>query len=105
LLKGGKGVFSAVEQAANKIHKNSLEYVGETHVYAIKGPDGKIFKIGESAQGKRVRDGASIRAEQQVRRLQKQTGEEYESKVLKTFDTKSEAFEYQKQLIKRYREM
>jgi hypothetical protein len=44
------------------VNKNSLNYVGETHVYRIKGAEG-TYKIGDSAQGTRVRDDASIRAE------------------------------------------
>src|SRR5690606_32667068 len=45
-----------------KVHKNSRSYDGETHVYAVRNSDGTANKIGESAQGVRVRDGASKRA-------------------------------------------
>ena len=94
--KWGKNVTNKV------VHKNSLDYVGDAHVYRIKGSDG-TYKIGESAQGLRIRDGASIRAEQQVRNLQRQTGEIYESKILKTFTSKRSAVEYQDKLRDRFR--
>lgn len=87
---------------SKKPHKNSLDYVGETHVYSIKGPNG-TYKIGESAQGTRVRDGASIRAEQQVRRLKREAGEYYESKIRKVFPNKRAAREYETRLIERFR--
>ncbi len=49
-----KDVQKSVGKLERKIHKNSLEYVGDTHVYAIrKVADGKVHKIGESAQGVR----------------------------------------------------
>ncbi|WP_353961560.1 hypothetical protein [Pleionea litopenaei] len=70
----------------------------------MKGSDG-TYKIGESAQGLRKRDGASIRAEQQVRKLQRETGEIYESKILKTFPNKKAAVEYQDRLRDRFRRM
>ena len=85
-----------------KVHKNSLDYVGETHVYRVKGPKG-THKIGESAQGTRVRDGASIRAEQQARQLRKQTGDIYETDIRKTFPNKRSAREYETRLIERFR--
>ena len=84
------------------VHRNSLEYVGETHVYRIKGANG-THKIGESAQGTRVCDGASIRGEQQARRLTRETGDLYRSKILKTFSDKRSARDYETRLIERYR--
>jgi hypothetical protein len=86
------------------IHKNSLEYVGDTHVYRIKKPDGTC-KIGESMQGVRVGDGASIRGEAQARALQRQTGQRYESEIRRTFPDKASAREYETRLIERYRRM
>lgn len=86
-----------------KIHKNSLEYVGDTHVYRIIGPDGKTYKIGESAQGLRVSDGASIRAEQQVRALSKETGDIYYSEVIKNYSNKADARQYETKVIERFR--
>ena len=88
---------------SDNTHKNSLSYVGDTHVYRIKGSDG-TYKIGESTQGVRKHDGASIRAEQQVRELQRETGEIYESKILKDFPDKRSAVEYQNQLRDRFRQ-
>jgi hypothetical protein len=89
--------------ANNVIHKNSLEYVGDTHVYRIVGPDGATYKIGESAQGARVSDGASIRAEQQVRALQRESGDVYKSEILQNFPDKASARQYETQLIERFR--
>ena len=88
-----------------KVHKNSLDYVGDTHVYRIKGPDGSTYKIGESAQGTRVRDGASIRAEQQARRLTRETGDTYTTEIRKTFPDKASARAYETRLIERFRRM
>ncbi len=94
---------SAFSSVTKKIpHKNSLDYVGDTHVYRIKGPNG-TNKIGESAQGTRVRDGASIRGEQQARRLQRETGDFYRSDIRKTFPNKRSARQYETQVIERFR--
>jgi hypothetical protein len=90
--------------ASRKIHGNSLEYVGDTHVYAVRGPDG-YFKIGESTQGVRQADGASRRAEQQARRLQRETGERYSTRVRKDFGNKSDGRSYETKVIERYRRM
>lgn len=103
--KAGKAVSQQACVAARVTpHKNSLDYVGETHVYRVKGPDG-TYKIGESAQGVRVGDGASIRAEQQVRRLQRETGEEFRSDIRRTFPDKASARDYETRLIERFRRM
>jgi len=85
-------------------HKNSLDYVGDTHVYRIKGPNG-THKIGESAQGVRVRDGASIRAEQQVRRLNREVGPGHSAEIRKTFPDKRAARDYETRVIERFRRM
>ncbi len=90
--------------SGEKVHKNSLQYVGDTHVYAIKRP-GLGHKIGESAQGVRKLDGSSIRAEQQARRLHRETGQKHETKILRTFGSKKEAREYETRFIERYRRM
>ena len=89
--------------ARTAIHKNSLKYIGETHVYRIKGPDGTTFKIGESARGVRQSDGLSIRAEQQVRQLIREKGPGFESEIRKTFGSKAEARDYERRLIERFR--
>jgi hypothetical protein len=111
------GVRESIEEASSVLakegggaaktapHKNSLDYVGETHVYRIKGPDGSTYKIGESAQGTRVRDGASIRAEQQARALRKETGDNYETEIRKTFPDKASARDYETRVIERFRRM
>jgi len=85
------------------VHKNSLEYVGETHVYRIIGPDGKTYKIGQSSQGVRATDGASIRGAMQARRLSRETGDEYGCQILRTFPDKRSACEYERWLIRRLR--
>ena len=95
---------SGAEAPVKTVHKNSLEYVGDTHVYRIRGPEG-THKIGESAQGVRVRDGASIRGEQQARRLTRETGDFYESEIRKTFPDKQSARDHETPLIERFRKM
>ncbi|MGX5712590.1 hypothetical protein ACWKWJ_07820 [Sphingopyxis terrae subsp. ummariensis] len=62
--------------------------MGDTHVYVIRRADGSLHKVGESAQGVRIRDGASIRAEQQARVLQRETGEFYTTEIRKNFTEK-----------------
>ena len=89
---------------ACSVHKNSLAYVGETHVYRIQGPSG-TFKIGESARGVRLNDGASIRATQQARRLTRETGDFYHTTIIKTFADKRSAREYETKFIERFRRM
>lgn len=86
-------------------HKNSLDYRGETHVYAIRNPDGTVNKIGESAQGVRAGDGASIRAEQQVRKKIREESPGYTSEIRKTFDTKRDARDYETKVIERFRRL
>jgi hypothetical protein len=88
--------------SAKGVHKNSLEYVGDTHVYRIKGPDGKTYRIGQSAQGTRVSDGASIRAEKQVRQLNRTVGPGHTSEIRKTFPDKASARAYETRLIERF---
>jgi len=86
------------------VHKNSHHYIGNTHVYRILDKEGKTYKIGESAQGIR-KDGKSIRAEQQARKLQEQTGEKFETQVRKTFSSKKEAYDYEHRLIKKFKKL
>ncbi len=91
--------------SANPVHKNSNDYVGETHVYAIRSPDGSPYKIGESAQGVRRRDGQSVRAERQVRDFNRKYGPGHTSEIRKTFGNKADARRYETRLIERYRRM
>jgi hypothetical protein len=78
--------------------------VGTTHVYAIRNIDqGYTVKIGQSAQGYRKGDGASIRAEEQRRRMDRETGERHETEVLHEFDGKRDARAYETELIERFR--
>jgi hypothetical protein len=98
-----------IEQRAKttvvKANKNSLNYVGETHVYAIRGPDGSIYKIGESGDGVRLWDGASTRAEKQAKSLRKKTGEIYETEIIKTFGNKVDSTNYENRFLKTYRQL
>jgi hypothetical protein len=87
------------------VNKNSRSYKGETHVYAVRGPDGGVHKIGESAAGTRLRDGASKRAEKQVRALNRKDGPGYTSEIRKTFSDKDSARTYETNLIERFRSM
>jgi RHS repeat-associated protein len=91
-----------VPAAVPRVHGNSLDYVGDTHVYAIGGPEGS-YKIGQSMQGVRKSDGASIRGEAQVRALRKQTGQPFESEIRKNFLNKASALDYETRLIERFR--
>lgn len=84
------------------IHKNSLNYVGDTHVYVIRKPDGSLFKVGESAQGVRVGDEMSIRAEQQARALQRETGDFYTTEIRQNFGGKADARAYETKFIQTY---
>lgn len=102
---GIKYVNALRKAAKSGIHKNSLEYIGDTHVYRIKRPDGTTFMIGESARGVRAGDGLSIRVEEQVRRLQRETGDTFSSEIRKTFGSKAEARDYERRLIERFQRM
>jgi hypothetical protein len=99
------GQNSSTLNSSRPIHGNSLDYVGDTHVYRIKGPDGSTYKIGESMQGTRVRDGASIRAEAQARQLTRETGDVYKSEIRTTFPGKASARDYETRVIDRFRRM
>lgn len=52
--------------------------------------------------GVRVRDGASIRAEQQARALQRETGEFYTTEIRKNFTGKADARPYETRFIQTY---
>ena len=65
----------------------------------------KTYKIGESARGVRKIDGKSIRAEEQARKLYKQTGIKFETEVRQTFGSKKEAYKHESELIKRFRKI
>ncbi len=101
---GLRSLAGFADDVASKrgISKNSLDYIGDTHVYRIKGPNG-TYKIGESAQGVRVRDGASIRGEEQARRFTKETGDFYESEIRKTFPDKRSARTHETRTIELFR--
>ena len=112
VLGTGKGIVSSIGRALAEgsevattfrtIHKNSLDYIGDTHVYVIRNPDGTLYKVGESAQGVRVGDGASIRAEQQARALQRETGNRYRTQIRQDFGGKADARAYETRFIQTY---
>ena len=81
-----------------KVHGNSLNYKGDTHVYKIV-KNGKIQKYGESTRGTN-KFGQSKRAIQQARKLYRQTGERYETEIVKRFDNKRAAKDLETKLIK-----
>ena len=88
-----------IDEAKNvaKLHKNSLNWRGDTHVYRIL-TNGKEYKIGESARGLN-RLGLSRRAEQQARRLRKSTGKPFKTEVIQHFPGKREAREFETRSI------
>jgi RHS repeat-associated protein len=105
--RAGVGSVSArsavVTQTANtvrRIHGNSRSYPGPTHVYRIDGPMG-LWKIGQGIH-KLDRMGRSVRAETQVRRLSRQTGQVYRSRILRVFPNKEAALRWERELIRRY---
>ena len=86
-----------------RIHGNSLNYIGETHVYVIRGPNG-VHKIGESMLGV-TRNGVSRRGGMQARRLSRKTGKHYQSEIRRTFPNKRAAREYERRFIETYRRL
>ncbi|KJG37391.1 hypothetical protein UA32_12825 [Photobacterium angustum] len=68
-------------------------------MYAMRDPYGNVHKIGESAAGTRLRDGASKRAEKQVRALNRIDGPGYTSEIRKTLPDKDSARAYETRLI------
>lgn len=94
----------AKNKTTKTLHKNSKDYKGDSHVYSIQN-NKSTYKIGESSQGKDS-NGKSKRAEQQVKKLQKETGDaSYSAKVRKDFNSKAEAREYETKLIERTRSL
>ena len=88
-----------------KAHKNSHDYVGESHVYKIRDlTKNKTHKVGESSAGVRLRDGKSKRAEAQVRKLERETKRKFRSKIMRSHETKKDAYKHEEKLIKRYRD-
>src|SRR3546814_27675 len=92
LSSQGKKVIEKTQGAiAKPVHKNSLQYVGDTHIYVIRDESGKILKYRESAMGKN-KVGQPIRGQLQARKLMRQNpGQEYKSEVIRDFSSKAEA--------------
>lgn len=91
-------------KAIGTLHKNSKTFKGDSHVYSIQNQKG-MYKVGESSQGVNKK-GLSKRAESQVVKLQKETGDKsFTSTIRKKFDSKAEAREYETKLIERTRSL
>ncbi len=94
----------ADKKAVKKIHGNSRHYVGDTHVYVIRDANGKLYKVGESTQGVN-KFGQSKRAQQQVKKLRKETNENFKSEIRAQFPNKAEARQWETGTIERYRKL
>ncbi|MEN8237138.1 MAG: hypothetical protein ABFQ95_06320 [Pseudomonadota bacterium] len=89
-MRGGSAGSKAKD--STKVHRNSLQYQGETHVYSIRNVSRRYnAKIGESTQGYRKRDGASKRAEQQARKFRRETGDVYVTRIRQKYLNKKDA--------------
>jgi adhesin HecA-like repeat protein len=105
-LKPAKLDKTRVANGNKRPHGNSLNYKGDTHVYSIhRFSDKRAIKVGESTRGVRVSDGASKRAESQARKLNRETGDMYYTRIRRNFANKSEAKRYEADLIKRSRDI
>ncbi|CAO5682732.1 MAG: hypothetical protein HEEMFOPI_01771 [Holosporales bacterium] len=91
------------KDAGKQHHGNSKKYLGETHTYVIRDAEGNIHKVGESMRGTN-KYGLSKRAEEQIRRLERQTDQNFKSEIRRWFSSKQEAREYETWLIKSLRE-
>ncbi len=93
------------------VNKNSRDFLGESHVYVIKAPDGTVHKVGKSSAGTRVRDGASKRAESQVRKLNREDIANggfggYRSQIRKAgLPTSGDALDYEKRWRETFRRL
>ncbi len=85
-------------------HGNSLQYAGNTHVYAIRDAEGNLYKIGESMKGTNA-FGLSRRAEAQAQKIFKQTGSLPTSEIRRVFSSKAEARAWETGVIERYRKL
>ena len=95
---------SAITKKAVNPHGNSLQYAGDTHVYAIRDANGNLYKIGESMKGTNPL-GLSKRAEAQARRLYKVTEKKHDTEIRRLFSSKAEAREWETGVIERYRRL
>ena len=95
----------SVRGTQRNVHGKSKNYVGDTHVYVIKdGKTGGLHKVGESMRGTN-KQGLSIRAELQRRKLERVTGKKFETEIRDVFPDKKSALEWETRLIKRVRGM
>lgn len=91
-----------------RLHKNSRFYRAPTHVYVLVGPDGRLYKVGESATGF-LKNGLLKRTQVQindalVKAPPRGVKGQYRSRIIATFDSKDEARAYERKLILRYEE-
>ena len=103
-LTGQKIGKSSIDTTVpKKVHGNSREYVGENHVYVIREVEtGRLHKVGESMQGTN-KLGQSRRAEQQRRKLEKETGKRYETEIREIFPSKGASKDWETKFIKKLR--
>ncbi len=98
--EGATAATTTVSEAPTAVHGNSLQSKKPTHIYKVT-KDGEVHKIGESGQGLNA-EGQSKRAQQQVRRLNREDTEHtYDSKLLRTYPDKATARKFETQLIEK----
>ncbi len=59
----------------------------------------------KGGRSQRMKDGKSIRAEEQARKLHEQTGEYFRTQIRGNFSTKKQAHEYENNLIKKFKKV
>ena len=87
-----------------QVHRNSLQDVGDSHVYKmVDVENNQVYKTGESSGRIRMRDGKSLRAESQVRRLARQFNRPFESTIMAKTNGKAASRATESRLIAHYR--
>jgi RHS repeat-associated protein len=82
-------------------HGNSLNSSKPQNVYRIDNENG-LYKIGVSGQKTRVRDGMPYRTTTQVNKLSRETGKQFEGRVMKRLPNRRAGREYETKVIRRY---
>ncbi len=100
---GGQGVLPLGNLPAPTgiVHGNSASSQKPSHTYEILDGSGDVYKYGESGDGING-SGKSIRAEKQVRKFMRETGENYSSNIIRHFTNKADALQHQADLIRSY---
>ncbi len=104
-LESQAGTLKKLFDRSARLHKNSRFYRAPSHAYVIVGPDGRLYKVGESSAGL-LKNGLSKRAQTQVNSLNRKLAPGaagYSSRVIKTFESKQAARDYERELIVRYK--